>query len=48
MAFLTINYEQNENRWIKPIFNTINDQLKAEEQFQNQIFYFIYQNFGRI
>ncbi|CAF1248253.1 unnamed protein product [Adineta steineri] len=43
MAFLTLNHQQPENSWIKPIYNTINDQLKAEEEFQNKIFYFIHQ-----
>ncbi len=43
MAFLTINHQQAENSWIKPVFNTINDQLKAEQEYQNQVFYFVHQ-----
>jgi hypothetical protein len=43
MAFLTINHQQAENSWIKPVLNTINDQLKAEQEYQNKVFYFIHQ-----
>ncbi|CAF1685281.1 unnamed protein product, partial [Adineta ricciae] len=43
MAFLTLNHQQAENSWIKPVYQTINDQLKAEEEFQNKVFYFIHQ-----
>ncbi|UJR29383.1 hypothetical protein I4U23_010595 [Adineta vaga] len=46
MAFLTLNYQQAENSWIKPVYNTINDQLKAGEEFQNKIFYYIHQKLG--
>jgi hypothetical protein len=44
MAFLTIHHQQVENAWIKPIFNTVNDQLKAEQEYQNHVFYFVHQN----
>lgn len=40
MALLTINHQQAENSWIKPIFNTLNDELKAEQEYQNLVFYF--------
>ncbi|CAF1380067.1 unnamed protein product, partial [Rotaria sordida] len=43
MAFLTINHQQIENSWIKPIFHTLNDELKAEQAYQNQIFYFVHE-----
>jgi hypothetical protein len=43
MAFLTINHQQAENSWIKPLFNILNDELKAEQEFQNHIFYFVHQ-----
>jgi hypothetical protein len=43
MAFLTIHHQQAENAWIKPLFNTNNDQLKAEQEYQNQVFYFVHQ-----
>lgn len=40
MAFLTTHLE---NSWIKPVFNTIQDQFKAEQEFQKEIFYFVYE-----
>jgi hypothetical protein len=43
MAFLTINHQQAQNLWIKPVFSTLNDELKAEQEYQNQVFYFIHQ-----
>ncbi|CAF1513265.1 unnamed protein product [Adineta ricciae] len=43
MAFLTLNQQQEEDSWIKPVYQTIDDQLKAEEEFQNKVFYFIHQ-----
>ncbi len=39
MAFLT----QNGSSWIKPIYTELNDQVKAEGEFQEKVFYFIYQ-----
>jgi hypothetical protein len=39
MAFLT----QNRNSWIKPVYTVSNDQLKAEEEYQNKVFYFVYE-----
>lgn len=42
MAMLTINQQQAENSWIKPVFNTLNDELKAEQEYQNQVFYFVH------
>ena len=46
MAFLTINHQQEENHWIKPLFKNVNEQLKAEELFQNNVFYFVHQKLG--
>ena len=43
MAFLTINHQQAENSWIKPIFHTLKDELQAEQSYQNQVFYFVHQ-----
>ncbi|CAF1222260.1 unnamed protein product [Adineta steineri] len=39
MAFLT----QNTNSWIKPVYTTLHDQVKAEEKYQNEVFYFVYE-----
>ena len=47
MAFLTINHHQPENTWIKPLLNTVNEQLKAEEQYQNHVFYFVHQKLAQ-
>ena len=44
MAFLTINHHQPANNWIKPLFTTVRDQLKAEKKYTNQVFYFIHRN----
>ncbi|CAF1278996.1 unnamed protein product [Rotaria sp. Silwood1] len=41
MAFLTC--DQLQNSWIKPIYTTLVDVLKAEQEYQNQIFYPVYQ-----
>ena len=43
MAYLTINDQEGGNSWIKPVFNTVNDHLKAGQEFQNQVFYFVHQ-----
>ncbi|CAF4842456.1 unnamed protein product, partial [Rotaria sp. Silwood1] len=40
MAFLTLN----RNSWIKPIYTNIDDELKAEREYQENVFYFIYNN----
>jgi hypothetical protein len=39
MAFLT----QNPNSWIKSVYTTSNDQLKAEREYQDHVFYFVYE-----
>ncbi|CAF3326320.1 unnamed protein product [Rotaria sp. Silwood2] len=41
MAFLTC--DQRQHSWIKPFYTTLVDVLKAEQEYQNQIFYPIYQ-----
>lgn len=38
MAYLT----QNRKSWIKPIYTTLNGQLKAEEKYQNEVFYVVH------
>ncbi|CAF4886271.1 unnamed protein product [Rotaria sp. Silwood1] len=39
MAYLTLRQQQ----WIKPVYTTYNDQLNAEDQYQQHVFYFILQ-----
>ncbi|CAF3909299.1 unnamed protein product, partial [Rotaria sordida] len=39
MAYLTLGQQQ----WIKPVYTAYNDQLNAEDQYQQQVFYFILQ-----
>jgi hypothetical protein len=39
MAFLT----QNQNSWIKPVYITLNEQFNAEQEYQNKVFYFVYE-----
>jgi hypothetical protein len=38
MAFLTVN----EYEWIQPIYENFRDKLNAEENFQNDVFYFVF------
>ena len=38
MAYLT----QQQSSWMKPIYTTVDDQHLAEEQYQNDVFYFIH------
>lgn len=40
MAFLT----QNQYSWIKPFYTTIDDQLIAEQEYNDQVFYFVFNN----
>ncbi|CAM4842781.1 unnamed protein product [Rotaria magnacalcarata] len=40
MAFLTVNEEE----WIQPIYKRIDDKLNADEAFQNDVFYFVFDN----
>lgn len=44
MALLTINHHHPANAWIKPLFTTVHDQLKAEKRYSENVFYFIYRN----
>lgn len=39
MAFLT----ETQTSWIKPIYQTLKDQFQAEQEYQNKVFYFIYE-----
>lgn len=41
MAYLT----QKQESWIKPVFNTFNEQVKAEQEFQDKVFYFVHGKF---
>ncbi|CAF1604719.1 unnamed protein product, partial [Didymodactylos carnosus] len=41
-AMLKLNTHDVQYQWIKPIFRTSEEELKAEENFQNQIFYPVY------
>ena len=47
MAFLTINHQQEENYWIKPLFKNVNEQFKAEELFQKNVFFFVFNKLGQ-
>ncbi|CAF4536838.1 unnamed protein product, partial [Rotaria sp. Silwood2] len=38
--------QHNENLWIKPLFTTLNDQLKAEQEFQTRIYYPVHEQLG--
>ncbi|CAF4450175.1 unnamed protein product, partial [Rotaria sp. Silwood2] len=38
MAFLT----QNENSWIKSVYKTNDDEIKAEQEYKDRVFYFTY------
>ncbi|CAF1299608.1 unnamed protein product [Rotaria magnacalcarata] len=38
MAFLTANQQQ----WIQPVYTRLDDKLNAEEEFQNDVFYFVF------
>ncbi|CAF4204447.1 unnamed protein product [Rotaria sp. Silwood2] len=40
MSFLT----QTRNSWIKPLYTTIDDQLQAEQEYNDNVFYFVYNN----
>ncbi|CAF3121404.1 unnamed protein product [Rotaria socialis] len=40
MAFLT----KNENSWIKSVYTTNDDEIKAEQEYKNNVFYFVYNN----
>ncbi|CAF2108222.1 unnamed protein product [Rotaria magnacalcarata] len=40
MAFLT----KNENSWIKSVYATNDDEIKAEQEYKNKVFYFVYNN----
>jgi hypothetical protein len=39
MAFLTINYQEEEGSWIKPSYKQLTDQHNAEKEYQSRIFY---------
>jgi hypothetical protein len=43
MAHLTVHQRQS---WIKPIYSDINDKLNAEKRYQNEVFYYINQQFA--
>jgi hypothetical protein len=38
MAFLTANRQQ----WVQPVYTRLDDKLNAEEEFQNNVFYFVF------
>ncbi|CAF1245410.1 unnamed protein product, partial [Rotaria sordida] len=40
MAFLT----KNQNSWIKPIYTTIDNEFIAEQEFKDNVFYFVHNN----
>ncbi len=39
MAFLTMNHQEEEGSWIKPIYKELTDEHNAEKEYQNRIFY---------
>jgi hypothetical protein len=41
MAFLTLTQQDS---WIKPLYTTLEDELSAETEYQNRVFYPAYQN----
>ena len=43
MASLTMNRQQPENNWIKPVYTTLVDELNAEKQFQDHVFFHVHQ-----
>ncbi|CAF1275007.1 unnamed protein product [Didymodactylos carnosus] len=43
IALLTINDQEEEESWIKPMYEKVDDKLHAEKQYQNKIFYPILQ-----
>ncbi|CAF4026337.1 unnamed protein product, partial [Rotaria sordida] len=38
--------QHSENLWIIPLLTTLNDQLKAEQEFQARVYYPVYQQLG--
>jgi hypothetical protein len=43
MAYLTINYHEKEGSWIKPCYKSLADEHNAESEYQNRIFYPVFQ-----
>lgn len=43
LAFVTIHHQQPDNAWMKPTFATLNEETKAEKEFQDRIFYAVFQ-----
>ncbi|CAF0924968.1 unnamed protein product [Rotaria sordida] len=42
MAFLT----KNENSWIRPVYTKKNEEMKAQQEYKDNVFYFIYNKLG--
>ncbi len=39
MAYLTIHNQEEENSWIKPVYDKLDDKFHAETEYQNKVFY---------
>ncbi|CAF4614072.1 unnamed protein product [Rotaria socialis] len=44
MAFLTINQQDS---WIKPIYSTLNDELRAETKYESEVFFLAFQSVAK-
>lgn len=42
MTHLILHHQQAENNWIKPVYKSVDEELKAEKEYQSRVFFHIH------